>query len=393
MSAGIPNRSSRYADEGTAAHQLAERCLSADLYPHYAVWSDGRQERAPPPPAASAARHIGSVETVRGTDWLVTEEMAEAVQVFLDAVRGAMVEGDTLLVEQRFNLSAIHPGMFGTNDACVLSPSRKTLFVFDYKHGKGHAVEAEGNPQLRYYGLGALLNTAKAGTVERLVLTIVQPRAQHRLGPIRSETIGMFDLMEWTAELKKAAVATEDPAAPLAAGNHCGFCPAAGACPKLRDRAMDAAMAEFAGASITVPADPGMLTTEQIARLLTHADLIDDWLAAVRGHALHLAESGTVVPGFKLVPKRATRKWRDFQDAGAIETALRKAGLGDSDIFKPLDLKSPAQIEKLLPKDRREALADLVVKESSGVNLVPDTDHRPAQTPSAVADFAHLFTT
>jgi hypothetical protein len=374
MSAGIPNRSSRYADEGTAAHQLAERCLQLGI-------STG---------LGAAADFVGTYETVRGVEWDVTEEMAEAVQVFLDAVRGAMAEGDTLLVEQRFNLSAIHPGMFGTNDACVLSPSRKTLFVFDYKHGKGHAVEAEGNPQLRYYGLGALLNTAKAGTVERLVLTIVQPRAQHRLGPIRSETIGMFDLMEWTAELKKAAVATEDPAAPLAAGSHCGFCPAAGACPKLRDRAMDAAMAEFAGASITVPADPGVLSVEQIARLLTHADLIDDWLAAVRGHALHLAESGTVVPGFKLVPKRATRKWRDDVGGGDLLAIL---GVEPKDAFAEPKMKSPAQIEKLLPKDQRGLLESLVVKESSGVNLVPDTDHRPAQTPSAVADFAHLFTT
>lgn len=371
MSAGSPNRSSRYADEGTAAHQLAEWCLRAG------------------PPAQNAAVRIGSTEIVRGTDWPVTEEMAEAVQVFLDAVRGAMVEGDTLLIEQRFDLSRIHPGMFGTNDACVLSPSRKTLYVFDYKHGKGHAVEAVGNPQLRYYGLGALLHTAKPGDVSRLVLTIVQPRAPHRDGPVRSETIGMFDLMEWTRDLKAAAERAEDPAAPLHAGEHCGFCPAAAVCPKLRDRALEAAMADFAGATITVPASPGLLSTDELARLLTHADLIDDWLAAVRAHALHLAESGVVVPGFKLVPKRATRKWRDESVvAQQLGTAVDPHRL-----YGEPKLLSPAQVEKLLPKDQRGLLEALVVKESSGVNLVPDTDARPAKTPSAVADFQHLFAT
>lgn len=144
--AGIPNKSSRYADEGTAAHQLAERCLR-----------DG----------SDAASHIGGIESVRGVAHVVEEGMAEAVQVFLGIVRTHRAPGDALLIERRFDLSSIHPGMFGTNDACVISPSRRTLHVFDYKHGKGHAVEAAGNPQLRYYGLGALLNAAGGGGIER----------------------------------------------------------------------------------------------------------------------------------------------------------------------------------------------------------------------------------
>ncbi len=372
MSEGAPARSSVYADEGTAAHQLAERCLRME----------GVYGRA-------AHAFIGETETVRNTAWEVTEDMAEAVQVFVDTVRGGMQPGDTLLVEKRFDLSGVHPGMFGTNDACVISPARKTLYVFDYKHGKGHAVEAIGNPQLRYYGLGALLTTPEAEGISDIVLTIVQPRAPHRAGPIRQETISVFDLLEWTGALKAAAVATEAPDAPLRAGEWCTFCPAAGACPALRDRALEAAMADFAGATITVPADPGVLTVDQIADLLRHADLIDDWLAAVRAHALHLAESGAAVPGFKLVPKRAVRKWRDEDEVK--RTLQRDFGLDDGACFAPPKLLSPAQIEKLLPKDKRGLLDALVVKESSGVNLVPDTDPRQAKAPSVVTDFADLI--
>lgn len=372
LSEGIPNRSSKYADEGTAAHQLAERCLR----------NRWRAEVC-----------IGGTEIVRDADWPVTDEMAEAVQVFLDTVRGAMVEGDTLLVEQRFSLSdAVHPGMFGTNDACVISPGRKTLFVYDYKHGRGHAVEAKGNPQLRYYGLGALLHATGSGGIGRIVLTIVQPRAIHRDGPVRSETICALDLMEWAADLKDAAVATEAPDAPVRAGEHCTFCPAAGVCPALRDRALEGAMADFAGASITVPAEPGVLTVEQLARLLDHADLIDGWLAAVRAHALHLAESGATVPGYKLVPKRATRKWANEEE---VPQALSALGVDPGEMYHPGKLKSPAQIEGALPARLGSSLAKraahlgaLVVKESSGVNLVPDGDPRTAQAPSAVSDFA-----
>lgn len=366
MSEGIPSRSSVYADEGTAAHQLAERCLRERQNP----W-----------------RFIGQTETVNGQPWEITEEMAEAVQVFIDCIRGpngAMQEGDHLLIERRFDLSSVHPGMFGTNDACVISPSRRTLFVFDYKHGKGHAVEARGNPQLRYYGLGALLNAAGGGGIERLVLTIVQPRAPHRDGPIRSEEIDILDLLDWAGELKRAAVATEDPFAPLAAGDHCLFCPASAVCPALQKRALTEAAADFDGADIRVPADPSTLSMDQIVRVLNAADLIDGWVAAVRAHALHLAESGTEVPGYKLVPKRATRRWRDEAEVPTAEAVLH---VPHDDLYVR-KLKSPAQIEKLLPRERRHLLEPLVEKISSGVNLVRDDDARPAQAPSAIADFS-----
>jgi hypothetical protein len=370
LSANAPRRSSRYADEGTAAHQLAERCLSGHL---------------------DAAECVGESELVNGAEWPVTDEMAEAVQVFLDAVRAAQQPGDTLLVEQQFDLSAVHEGMFGTNDACVMSPARGTLYVFDYKHGKGHAVEAVGNPQLRYYGLGALLHLGATG-IRDIVLTIVQPRAPHRDGPVRSERITVMDLLEWTADLRAAAVATEDVFAPIRAGEWCSFCPAAGACPALRDRALESAMADFSGATITVPAEPALLDPADLARLLDGADLIDKWLAAVRAHALHLAESGQAVPGYKLVDKRATRKWRD---PAQVPQALSALGVPPAEMYKEPELRSPAQIETLVPgknkKERETKIAALVEKISSGVNLVRDADPRGAREASAVADFASVL--
>ena len=128
-----------------------------------------------------------------------------------------------------------------------------------------------------------------------------------------------------------------------------------------------------------------MLDKGQIAKLLDAADLIDDWLGAVRAHALHLAESGSAIPGYKLVPKRATRKWRE--DA-SIYTVSGVLGVDLADVQTEPKLKSPAQVEKLVPKDRREKMADLVVKESSGSNLVKDSDPRKPATPSAIADFS-----
>jgi hypothetical protein len=196
----------------------------------------------------------------------------------------------------------------------------------------------------------------------------------------------VLDLLEWTADLKAAAIRTTAPDAPVKAGEWCTFCPAAGFCPALRDKALESALADFGGATITVPSDPAVLQPPDLARLLDAADLVDEWLGAVRAYALHLAESGETVPGYKLVPKRATRKWREED---STPQALSALGLTPDQTHKR-SLLSPAQIEKLLPKEKRAALDGLVVKESSGVNLVKDSDPRGAKAPSAIADFAGI---
>ena len=375
LSAGRERASSSYADEGTAAHQVAEKCLRAER---------------------DAAEYVGTKEVVNGAEWEVTEEMAEAVQVFLDEVRAACEPGDTLLIEHQFDLSAIRPDMFGTNDACVVNPRKRVLHVFDYKHGKGHAVEVIGNPQLRYYGLGALLDVGATG-IDKIVLTIVQPRAPHRDGPVRRETISVLELVEWINDLRAAAQRTEDPDAPLVPGDHCTFCPAAGVCRALHDKALDSAMADFSGAAITVPdkRHAETLTPSDLARVLDAADMIDEWLAAVRAHALHLADSGTGVPGYKIVPKRATRKWICPEQ---VPQALSALGVPAMEMYAEPKLRSPAQIETVLPKSlgqnakaRAAKLEPLVSRVSSGVNLVRDSDARAGIEPSAIADFRDII--
>lgn len=375
QAAGKSSPPSRYAAEGTAAHELADWSLTHRQNP----W-----------------RRIGETVKVDGFDIEITEEMADAVQLYVDTIRGPnglMGEGDSLLVEQRFRLDRLHPGMFGTNDACIISPRTRTLTVVDLKYGKGHAVEARGNPQLRYYGLGALHAMAEdsvvqAAAIEHVSLVIVQPRAPHRDGPVRTENLAIMDLLEWQADLLDAARATEDVFAPLVAGEHCTFCAAAGDCPALRDKALAAAMAEFSGAQVVVPKDPGRLAPAEIARMLDAADLVDSWIAAVRAHALHSAEAGLPIPGYKLVDKRPTRRWRG--DEADTTTGLRAIGMPPSMDLYAHKLLSPAQMEKLLPPSRRKEMEALVERVSSGRNLVRDDDARPGRTPSVIEDFRGL---
>ena len=165
--------------------------------------------------------------------------MADGVQVYVDAVRAELEPGDLLLVEQPFSLDQLRPPgeMFGTADAVIYKPKLRRLLVFDLKYGAGVVVEAVGNPQGRYYGLGACMALADR-PVSEVEIVIVQPRAPHPAGPIRRETISAFELVEWSADLLEAAERTLDPEAPLVPGAWCRFCPAAGICPALREQAL-----------------------------------------------------------------------------------------------------------------------------------------------------------
>lgn len=365
LSAGVEESAqTMFAAEGTAAHELCERCLEADF--------------------ADAGLYLGEVIKVGEFEFTVDEEMAEAVNVYVDEIKGRMLRAGptaTLLVEQKFDLTHVYPGMFGTGDCGLYDPVSKTLAVLDYKHGRGHAVDADHNPQLAYYGLGmvALPNLHNV-PIEHVELVIVQPRAPHKDGAIRVWKTDPLHLLDFQADLAEAAAKTAEPDAPLVAGEHCTFCPAAGICPALRKVAIDDAMAEFAD---VIPSD---LSEQQIAVLLEKTDLIEDGIRAIRREAFNRAAGGAKIPGWKLVDKRATRKWRD--EGAAASKLVVEHDLSTDDIWTR-KLKSPAQVEKLLSKQDRAALAELVIAESSGTTLARETDRRAEATPSrsAAVDF------
>ena len=362
LAAGIEVPASAYAEEGAAAHMLAEICLK-----------DGIDARA----------LIG--RKVNG--YAADAEMADGVQVYVDAVRAELEPGDLLLVEQHFSLNRLRPPgeMFGTADAVIYKPGLRRLLVFDLKYGAGIVVEAVGNPQGRYYGLGACMALAER-PVSEVEIVVVQPRAPHPAGPIRRETISAFELVEWSADLLEAAERTLDPEAPLVPGAWCRFCPAAGICPGLRERALATAQAEFAAARLPSPPSPASLPAEEVARLLTAAELAELWIRALRAQAHAELAAGRIIPGWKLVPKRPTRRWRD---EGQTVVELQALGLPEDELIARR-LKSPAQVEKLVGASRKREIADLVVAESDGTTLARQIDHHPSLLSGVAVEFAAL---
>ena len=128
---------------------------------------------------------------------------------------------------------------------------------------------------------------------------------------------------------------------------------------------------------------PQHLSEDDLAEILDNADVIETWLTAVRGLAYERIEQGRDVPGWKLVPKRAIRKWKDER---IVKQRLASEGL---DGFLTEGLITPAQAEKLAKKQGVQLdLFDLVDAESSGMKLARETDSREAATRTARDEFA-----
>lgn len=382
LSAGMPDKESKAAAWGTACHQISERCLK-----------DG----------VPAVNLIGEIEKTKEHEFEVDEEMAETAQMYIDYVREAYTDGplgNALHIEKKFSLMSLSPPFEagGTADAIVYNREQKLLEVIDLKGGRGHVVEARDNPQLRTYALGSLL--AFPGlAVEQVKVTIVQPRAFHKDGRIRSEQFHIVELMDWTTDLLEAmgrshlALAELENSAPmdlweadhLNPGDHCTFCKAAPTCPALQAKSLAAAHTFFKDESVAKPPEPSTLDPSQIANILDAADMIEGWLNAVRAYGHTLAESGVEIPGYQLAAKIGRRAWVDEAEAARFAAAFGPA------IYAPAKLKSPAQMEKLFGKNVPKGFAELCPAKSSGTNLVASSKTtRPAVAPRVTQFFSPI---
>lgn len=391
LTMNLPETTSEAADWGTCCHQISERCLR-----------DG----------GDADRFIGTTEKGKKYSFEVDEEMAETAQVYVDYVRGVAARYDAdpvlgphkraaeLWIEQRFSLADLDPPFDagGTGDAVIYLPAEKRLEIVDLKGGRGVVVAAKGNAQLRTYALGAMLAN-KGLDVEKVTVTIVQPRAAHKDGRIRSETFHVVDLLEWTADMmgamRASALALERKnAMPLAAwaaeyltpGDHCRdtFCKAAATCPALAQRALDAAGVFFDPITdepkLANAPDSG--SPDERAKRLDMLDLIEDWIKQVRAHEHRMAELGQPAPGYGLVEKTGREKWADDAEE-KVREIVTKAGLAEDKWLNPGKLRTPKQVRDAIKKAKIDAdLSGLSITPSGGTNLVRlDTTSRAVVSP------------
>lgn len=399
MESSVGDSSSDAANEGTAAHELAAWCLEdVSRSPDHML---GRVIDITADTTALRFLMGGAPHEGDTNRWPVTDEMVESVETYVDYVRSRAGE---LTIEERLDMTHVHPDCWGTGDALVYDPAEQHLYVIDLKYGRGVLVEVEENNQLSLYGSGAAKRFHNRG-VKTISLVIIQPRAVHEDGPIRSETITAAELSARERKLQNAAMEVDRARTQLPtmvhgdwlkefvfAGDWCRFCKVGATCPVRAQQAMEDAAAEFE--PITQSADLSAVTTlspDALGRLLGKARQIQHWIKAVEEHAHAEATEGRMPDGFKLVATRATRKWTD-EETLKIMAPVLFGDLSPEDLYAEPKLRSPAQLEKLLPKERRGELSKFVTKKSSGTNLVPVDDKRTDAKPSATSEFASTET-
>jgi hypothetical protein len=360
MEDGLPDGPSSAAQEGTAAHELAETCLASDT---------------------QAGEHLGlKITADAGTPFAkvfeVDEEMADAVQVYLDEVRA--VQG-MRLVEQKMLLPWIHPHLGGTVDCTILERSNAMIHVIDYKHGYTD-VNPTWNAQLMIYGLAATHGFAEEAAIVRLV--IVQPRASGE--PVKAWEIPLRDLRAWGAEiLAPACRATDSKDAILRAGDHCYYCKAKNQCPALKDHVGLVAQTSFACPQLPRVED---LTPDQLEKVIHSLDLLQAWGKEAFAFALRQAEAGLMqFPSLKLVKKTSKRKWLDEI---LVSRELEKY-LPD-DMIWTKKLTGITEVEKQLKAralDARGVMAQITEKPDAGYDLVDRSDKRKEETPTGQLEF------
>ena len=199
----FPNESSVYAEEGTAAHALGEYKLRKYLH-----------ERVRRPTS-----EFDTDEMDANTD-IYAEYIISTVERIKETCPHPLV-----MVEERLDYSYLVPQGFGTGDCVIIADG--TLYVMDYKNGKGVFVSCDHNPQMMLYALGAYHAYGYLYSITKVSMTIIQPRLEN----ISTFECSVEELLDWAENYvrPRARLAFEGKGEQVP-GDWCRFCRARTSC-------------------------------------------------------------------------------------------------------------------------------------------------------------------
>ena len=343
---GVEDKGSEYAAEGTLAHAYCAMKLKQFL----GLPTDGEEKEIA---ELNDKYHTGEMDEYTDTyATIVLEKYNDARAATPDA---------QLLVETRLDFTDYIPEAFGTADAIIIADG--VMEVVDFKYGKGVKVSAEANPQMMIYALGAYARFSFDYRIDRVCMTIVQPRIDN----LSEYELSAEDLFSWSIStlMPKAKEAyngngVQNP------GAWCQFCKVKNQCRALADKCKN-----------VVAADPKLITAEELAKdVLPMVPIVKTWISGVEDYALAQALSGVQLPGWKIVEGRSIRKITDQEAASA---ALNMAGFESEAIYKPQELRTITDLEKLVGKKQFAALCGEWIEKPKGKpTLAPESDKRKA---------------
>ena len=345
---------SEYAAEGTFAHSLAE------LYTSYGLG------------LITKKAYTSRLNKMKKDDFF-NQEMSEAADDYAMYIKEQLIKMQETCpdafaeLEVRLDLTDFIPEGFGTADCVIIAEPE--MYVIDFKYGKGVKVDAEGNPQMEIYALGALAKYGALYDIQTVNMTIVQPR----LGGISEYQMDASALKAWALIhiIPFAKEAYEGPGRFDPSEETCRFCRARHDCK---------ARADYYVSLFDDSPDIELLTPEEAGKILQEAAGMKEWLKDLEAKVTGCLYGGTPVKGWKLVAGRSNRI---FTDEDAVIDVLRaKADLTEDQIWTK-KLAGITQYEKLLGKKVfNELLGDYVVKPEGKPTLAPADDKRPEVFPA-----------
>lgn len=328
-----PEQDTEFTREGTLAHEVAE----------------------------AIAAGVEGAEFGEG----ITQEMLDCARAYADYIQEQIKSDDAIvLLEQRVDFSPWVPEGFGTCDCIIIQGS--TLTIIDYKYGKGVAVDATDNPQMKLYALGALNDFGIAYDVTEIEMHIFQPRINN----VSRDALKVDELTAWAEKtVKPTAEKAFKGKGNYNAGSHCTFCPHAGKCRKLKSVCTE--YVETHDLRVAVP----VLSPYEMAEAMQMVPLIKLWLKRIEAQALTTLLDGGEIPGFKVVEgKLGNRKWTDEL---AVAKVLEEAGHSREE-YTETKLLTPAAMDKAIGKKKvAELLTQLIDRAPGAPTVVPETDKRP----------------
>jgi len=359
-SLNIVDEGSDFAKEGTLAHEFGD--LNLQLL-------SGQYEPI-------GLEHLENELLEQRKSKFYTDEMEGQVEKYTDYVMEQFLAAQQkdplaiLSIEEKLDMTHLIEDGFGTGDACIIADGE--LEIIDLKYGKGIRVEADDNPQLKLYGLGALDNYDMAYDIETVRLTIVQPRLDH----VSSWVIPVENLQHWAeTEVKTKAKLAYAGEGKTCSGDWCKWCKAKARCRALAEKNLELAKHAFS--------DPDLLEDDELLEVFKQIPGLTDWAKAVESHIKSEAIKGKKWPGYKLVEGRANRKFKDPQMA---MTTLSAKGYKYPD-FSNTKIKGFGDLEKLLTKAKfNEILGEQVIKPKGAPTLVPESDKRAPYAPTSAKD-------
>jgi hypothetical protein len=351
------NKTSEDAERGTLAHELGELKLRKEL--------EGLSTRS----------FNSKVKKIQENE-LYTADMPDYVDMYVETCLERVSEAkaktpDALFkIEQRLDFSEWVPEGFGTGDFVIIADG--TMEVCDLKYGTGVPVSADNNKQMMLYALGAISEFSFLYDIEKVRMTIIQPR----LDSISTFEVTVEDLVKWAEEyVRPRAELAIKGEGEFCAGDHCRFCRAKAVCKARADKNMELAQYEFQ--------KPNTLDNNDIAYILSNVDELVKWANNVKEYALEQALKGEEFEGYKVVEGRSNRKWSSEDDVAKV---LIGQGFQENMIYTR-KLDGISKIESAIgKKEVQRLLGDYIVKPVGKPTLVPITDKREPYNP-AKSDF------